>query len=167
MMTRHRTRGQALVEFAIVLPIFLTLFIGAIDLGRVIWAGDSLAAAAREAARFAIVHGGSASTACPVGPPGPDAVIPVASAACPYPSPSRQAIVDVARSMAMAGGEGLVVTVCYGANCVGNTDAVGATNERRTTVTVVLTSRVSMVIPSLLGFTSFNVTGSSTMLVSH
>ena len=88
MGLRRQSRGQALVEFAIVLPLFLVLFIGVIDFGRVIWAGDSLASAAREATRFAIVHGGSALTACPVGPVGPETVVPVASPACPYPSPS-------------------------------------------------------------------------------
>lgn len=171
MPRRRRRGGQGLVEFAVVLPLFLGMVIGMVDFGRAIWAGDSLAAAAREAARFAIVHGGAASTACPVGPPGPDAVIPVAGPTCPHPSPSRQAIKDAAIQASLAGGRDLVVTVCYGTPgsnpCSGDVDSPGATNARGHTVTVVMTSHVDLAIPSLLGNRSFNVTGSSTMLVNH
>lgn len=66
-MTRHdKPRGQAMVEFALILPVFLLLLVGLFDLGRVIWVNDTLATAAREAGRFAIVHGGK--SLCPVGP---------------------------------------------------------------------------------------------------
>ncbi len=167
-MIRRRmraSRGQGLVEFSIVLPLFLVMLFGVVDFGRVIWADDSLANAAREAARFAIVHGGTASNACPVGPPSITAVIPAASSSCPYPSPSKQAIVDVARRFAVAGGTGVDVTVCYGAGCSGNSDA--GTNARGTPVTVVVTSRVDLVTGALLGLGSFGVRGSSTMLVNH
>ncbi|MEO7117701.1 MAG: TadE family protein [Candidatus Limnocylindrales bacterium] len=58
-----RDRGQALVEFALVLPILATLLFGLLDVGRVVWAQDSISNAAREGARFAIVHGGSPATA--------------------------------------------------------------------------------------------------------
>ncbi len=173
MSTRRRSRrGQALVEFALVLPLFLALLIGAVDLGRAVWANDSLAAAAREAARFAIVHGGSATTKCPVGPPGPDAIIPPASASCQHPSPSKDGIRAVALGAAQAAGSDVTVTVCYGAGCSGDTDAVdasgrSATNVRGTPITVVVQGRVDMVLPSIVGFRSFTLTGSSTMLVNH
>ena len=167
-MTRRRSAGQALIEFAVVLPLFLVMVLGIVDFGRVIWASNSLASSAREAARFAIVHGGSASTACPVGPPVPDVtVIPVASAACPYPSPSKEAIRETAINAVTAGGTGLVVTVCYGTACVGNTDTVGATNLRGTPVTVAMTSQLGLVAPAMLGMSSFTITGSSTMIVNH
>jgi Flp pilus assembly protein TadG len=160
-----RDRGQGLVEFSIVLPLFLVMLFGVVDFGRVIWANDSLANAAREAARFAIVHGGTASNTCPVGPAAVTAIVPVAGSSCPYPSPSKQAIVDVARRFAMAGGTGLAVTVCYGAGCSGNTDT--ATNARGTPVTVVVTSHVNLVTGALLGLGNYGVRGSSTMLVNH
>jgi TadE-like protein len=169
-MRGTRDRGQTLVEFAIVIPIFLTLLMGVVDFGRVVWAQSSLASAAREAARFAIVHGGSGSNPCPVGPPANTAQIPLPSASCPYPSPSRQAIRDVATNYAMAGGIGLTVTVCYGAGCSGDNDVVGpppALNSRGTPVTVTVSSTVPLTVPSLLGFSSFSVSGSSTMLVNH
>jgi len=46
------------VEFALVVPIFMVILIGMVDLGRAIWANNSVANAARESARFASVHGG-------------------------------------------------------------------------------------------------------------
>jgi hypothetical protein len=161
-----RTRGQALTEFAIVLPIFLAMLFGIVDVGRVVWANDSLASAAREASRFAIVHGGTAANKCPVGPPGPDADIPVASASCPYPSPSREAIRSVALAHAVAGGASVLVQVCYGTGCSGDTDVPGATNVRGTPVTVTVRSTVGLVTGGLLGMGSFQDTGQSTMLVN-
>ena len=88
MTRRDKPRGQAMVEFALVIPVFILLLVGMFDLGRVVWVNDTLATAAREAARYAIVHGEKLS--CPVGPPAAGAVIPTADASCPYPSPSRQ-----------------------------------------------------------------------------
>jgi hypothetical protein len=57
MKLRHgRTRGQSLVEFAVVLPIFLIVVCGLFDLGRAVFAYTSLTNAAREGARLAIVN---------------------------------------------------------------------------------------------------------------
>lgn len=58
--------GQALVEFALVLPILLLLTTGLFDLARAVWQEDTLAYAAREGTRYAIVHGSASET--PVGP---------------------------------------------------------------------------------------------------
>lgn len=160
------TRGQGLVEFAVVLPIFMFILLGIVDVGRAVWANDSLANAAREAARFAIVHGGSATTACPVGPPTIDTRVPIASPSCPYPSPSKQAIIDVATAAAIAGGD-VSVDVCYGTGCTGSTDAAMATNARGRTVTVTVRGTVSMITGNLLGLGTFNLKGSSTMTISH
>jgi Flp pilus assembly protein TadG len=166
--SRRRHEGQGLVEFAFVLPVFLALLLGTVDLGRGIWANNSVASAAREAARFAAVHGGSKSSLCPVGPPVTGTTqIPIASPACPYPSPSRQAIIDVATGFLVAGGTNVVVTVCYGNGCTGNTDIVGATNARGTPVTVVVASQVPMIMGTFLGLGTINVSGTSTMLVNH
>lgn len=49
-----------MVEFAIVLPIFILVLVGIIDGGRVIFAGNSLSQAAREGARWGSVQGRSA-----------------------------------------------------------------------------------------------------------
>ena len=165
--SRNLSRGQALVETALILPIFLALMLGIVDMGRAVWATTSLASAAREAARFAIVHGGSANTPCPVGPAGTNTVIPVADASCPYPSPSKQSIVDAATAAAIAGGSNVTVAVCYGVGCTGNTNTAGATNDRGQSITVSVTSQVDLVVPALLGRSSFTLSGSSTMVVNH
>ena len=49
-------RGQALVEFSLIIPIFLLIFVSLFDLGRGVFAYNTLANAAREGARIAIVN---------------------------------------------------------------------------------------------------------------
>jgi Flp pilus assembly protein TadG len=51
-----RSRGQSLVEFALVLPIFLVLVMAVFDLGLSVFAYNSITNAAREGARLAIVN---------------------------------------------------------------------------------------------------------------
>lgn len=48
-------RGQSLVEFALILPLFILLLTGLLDGGRAIYAYNTIANAARSAARVAIV----------------------------------------------------------------------------------------------------------------
>ena len=167
-MTRRsgRTRGQALLEFALVLPIFLALLFMIVDFGRVVWATGSLSNAAREGARYAIVHGGTASNPCPVGPSVPGiTVIPVASTSCPHPSPSKQSIIDAVQSYAVAGGKSVTVTVCYGSGCSGNTDT--SNNARGVPLTVTVTSNVDLVTGQFIGLGNFSISGSSTMVVNY
>jgi hypothetical protein len=167
MKTRDRSRGQALVEFALVLPVLVLLLTGFFDLGRVVLAHDSLSNAAREAARYAVVHGGSIQNDCPVGPLSADWTTgpPAATASCPHPSPSKESIYQEARDFASATGNDVTVEVCYGSGCTGNTDT--ATNARGTPVTVTVHTTVHMAAAGMLGLGSFDVTASSTMLVNH
>ena len=48
-------RGQALVEFALVLPILILLLVGIFDFGRAIYAFNTINNSAREAVRIGIV----------------------------------------------------------------------------------------------------------------
>ena len=50
-------RGQSLVEFALLLPLMLLIITGLFDVARAVWEENTLAYAAREGTRFAIVHG--------------------------------------------------------------------------------------------------------------
>ena len=52
----RRGRGQALVEFALVIPLFLLMMVALFDLGRAVFAYNTLTNAAREGARLAIVN---------------------------------------------------------------------------------------------------------------
>jgi Flp pilus assembly protein TadG len=63
MPMRPRSRAQSLVEFAIVVPLFLLLLLGLIDFGRLLFSYTSLANGARELARSMTVTTNSASTA--------------------------------------------------------------------------------------------------------
>lgn len=51
----QRTRGQAMTEFALILPIFALMLFGIIDLGRYVYTANALNNGAREGARFASV----------------------------------------------------------------------------------------------------------------
>lgn len=53
---RHHGRGQALVEFALIIPIFLLVIFGLVDLGRAVFVNNSLAEAARDGARYGSVQ---------------------------------------------------------------------------------------------------------------
>jgi len=53
----RRSTGQALVEFAIVAPVFFLLLFAIIEAGRFILYYETLNNATREGARYATVHG--------------------------------------------------------------------------------------------------------------
>jgi hypothetical protein len=67
---RRRSRAQALVEFALVVPWFFLLLFGIIEAGRFIFYYETLNNATREGARYAIVNGAN-TLGCPSGPPAP------------------------------------------------------------------------------------------------
>ena len=48
---RGRSRGQAMAELALVLPIFVLILFGVIDLSRFVYSNNSLSEVARESAR--------------------------------------------------------------------------------------------------------------------
>jgi len=52
---RRRSRGQGLVEFALVFPILMLLLIAVFDLGRLVFAYNDITNAARSGARVAII----------------------------------------------------------------------------------------------------------------
>ncbi len=85
-------RGQAVVEFALTLPVLLLIIFGLFDLARAVWQENTLAYAAREGTRYAIVHGSASES-------------PVSQA-------SHAAVVDVVRDAAI-GVPNITVTVTY------------------------------------------------------
>lgn len=56
------TRGQSLVEFAVVVPVFLMIVLGLFDGARAVWHYNTLAQATREGTRYAIVHSEATTT---------------------------------------------------------------------------------------------------------
>jgi hypothetical protein len=165
MRRRTSRRGQSLVEFAIILPIFLMLLVGIFDLGHVVWTNNALSTAAREATRFAIVHGGKA--ACPVGPPSAGQITPIATTDCPFPSPSVEAIKEEAVRWLSGVGGTVNVWVCYGDVTTCSSDQNTADNARGNRVTVTVHVSMGLAAPSLLGLGDFNLSATNTMLVNH
>lgn len=53
---RRRSRGQSLVEFALIFPVLMLLLFGIFDFGRAIYEYNTLANAARQGVRVAIVN---------------------------------------------------------------------------------------------------------------
>jgi Flp pilus assembly protein TadG len=66
---RDRSAGQALVEFALAIPIFLILVFGLIDIGRLVYVNNAISQGAREGARYGSVQyrAGSAASRADVG----------------------------------------------------------------------------------------------------
>ena len=56
---RDARRGAAVVEMALVLPIFLMVTMGIIEFGRAMWVSNMVANSAREGARMATLDGSS------------------------------------------------------------------------------------------------------------
>ena len=55
----NRERGQAMVEFSLVLMVFLVLLMAVFDFGRAVYQNNGVAEAAREIARATSVHPGT------------------------------------------------------------------------------------------------------------
>ena len=56
MNSKHITRGQELVEYAITLPLFLILVLGILDLGRGVYYYSAMQNVVREGARYGSIH---------------------------------------------------------------------------------------------------------------
>jgi Flp pilus assembly protein TadG len=61
---RHRSRGQAVVEFALVIPIFIMLLAGMIDFGIGLYDYMVIISAARDGARVGATTCGTAPPSC-------------------------------------------------------------------------------------------------------
>jgi Flp pilus assembly protein TadG len=97
--------GQSLIEFALMLPIVLLIVTGIFDVGRAVWQENTLAYAAREGTRYAIVRGSGFPNMAEIAYPG-----------------NTAGITNVVRNAAV--GVGGVITVtstwpdgCYDRNC--------------------------------------------------
>ncbi|MDE3100857.1 MAG: pilus assembly protein [Chloroflexota bacterium] len=120
MRSRRSEEAQALVEFALILPVLLMLILGLIDVARAVEEENTLAYATREGSRYAIVHGASASPAL-----GPCVTCADTTAATPAASAAIGSVV----TSAAIGVSHVTVSVGYpdGRNDRGDRVAVDAT----------------------------------------
>jgi Flp pilus assembly protein TadG len=142
---RQRSGGQAMVEFALVAPLFFLLLFGIIEAGRFIFYYETLNNATREGARYAIVNGAS-TLGCPTGP------------AAPGSTPCDTAGNDVkARVRAAALGIGNAVTV---------TPSWAPDNGRGSTVNVKATTTYKTLVP-LLPLPAITISAESSLVINN
>jgi Flp pilus assembly protein TadG len=64
-------RGSTLIEFSLVVFMFIIVLFGVVEMGRMVLVYTTMANAARAGARYAIVHGGDQTASGVNGPSGP------------------------------------------------------------------------------------------------
>jgi Flp pilus assembly protein TadG len=115
----HPSRGQALVEFAVIAPLFFLVLFAIIESGRFLLYYETLNYATREGARYAIVNGAN-SLGCPNGPAAPDS--------SPCHTDGSDVVARVRSAAFGVLGNGVVVTpTWYPDNGRGSTVKVAAT----------------------------------------
>jgi Flp pilus assembly protein TadG len=148
------SRGQALTEVAMVAPLFFLMVFGTIDIGRVVWANDAVAGAAREGARYASVRAGNIN---------PEVA-------------TEDEIRAHTLNYVIAAGVNPSVAVCFasaatmanqGAGCTGDVDEPGMEFERGNLVKVTVTSQVPIILGSFFGAGNWTVTGESMVLINN
>lgn len=118
--SRSRERGQALVEFALIAPLFLLIVVGIIQFGIGLNYWLDLNRIANQGARWAVVGKYP-------GPPGPGCDGNAASAGCQTPN----TLVAHLENQAVSGGLDPQVSICFPGNdgAVGEPVTVTATHE--------------------------------------
>jgi hypothetical protein len=154
--SKRRGRGQALVEFAFVLPVFLLLVYSIIEFGRYVYTVQILNNAAREGARYAIVHG--STSLCPSGPmPGG------AANGC---DPTGAKVTAVVTSYAVGVGAGnITFPAVTGCTTTPTSPCWAPNNQRESTVTVHVRTTFNTFLP--VPIPAITVDGSSTLVVNH
>ena len=167
---RRRHNGQSLVEFALVLPIFLLVLFGLIDAGRYVYMSSMLSQAAREGARVAAVEAGwvgSADASCNA----------VGGPVCPANTAALQTDVTTAANRQVAPFGSIPSSKVY-VFCDPSTQPSGAwtaasppatcaasqANDLVSVRTIMTFTPVTPIASSLLGFV--NLAGSATMVIN-
>jgi Flp pilus assembly protein TadG len=144
----HRTRrGQALVEFALIAPVFFLVLFSIVEAGRFIFYYEMLNNATREGARYAIVHGEQSFK--PTGPP--------------HQPSGADVIAKVRQSAVGMAGPALTVTPSWWTD---GTETTPGTNERGMTVKVTASYTYSSLIP-LVPLPSVTVEAESTLVINN
>lgn len=152
----RKSRGQALAEFALVIPVFLLLLYGIIEFGRYVYTVQILNNAAREGARYAIVHGsGSLNSSGP------------AESGTTSVDPSGENVREVVRRFAVGvAGGGIsfpVTTACVHGEAEG--PCWYPNNARGSTVTVQVRTTFQTLLP--IPLPSITVDGASTLVINN
>ena len=153
MSTPRRRRGlaagQALVEFALVAPIFFLLLFAIIEGGRFILYYQTLSNATREGARYAIVHG--SNSFCPSGPMPPG----IAAPGC-YDLPGANVVQRVKDSAFGLLGTSVIVTPTW----------EGTGNGRDSEVNVTASYTYNTLVP-LVPLPPITIAAESTLVINN
>ena len=117
VMDRWREdRGSTMIEFCLISVMLVIVLLGVVEMGRMVLVYTTIANAAREGARYAIVHGAD-QTASPSGPGNP--------CTCP----DVQTVVKNFASAGLLNTDSLTITVSYpdGSNTAGSHVSVKVT----------------------------------------
>jgi Flp pilus assembly protein TadG len=157
-LAHPRPRAQALVEFALVAPMFFILLFALIDFGRYVYYVQILNNAAREGARYAIVHGANGLPSS--GPPAPGTTSSDPSGANVKVA-ARNYLVGVIGQTSGA----LTINVCWKPPN-GTGDPCSGDNGRANPVEVTVDYQFRSVIP-IVPIPPINVKGASTLVVNN
>lgn len=144
---RTRSRGQAMVEFALVAPVFFLLMFAIIEAGRFVYYYELLNHATREGARYAIVNG-SNSLVCPSGP------MPDGRTSCDL---TGERVKDRVRNAAFG---------AFGSGVVVPDPLWQPNNERGSTVTVSANYTYSTLVP-VVPLPAITVDAESTLVINN
>jgi Flp pilus assembly protein TadG len=154
---KHRSRGQALAEFALIAPLFFLLLFGIIEAGRFIFYYEVLNNATREGARYAIVNGDN-SLDCPTGPAA------TASKAC---DTTGEDVVQKVRASAIGVlGTSVAVDRCWWYTACDFSTHGDGDNARSATVTVAASYTYSALVP-LVPLPNITVTAESSLVINN
>lgn len=137
-----RSRGQAMVEAAFALPILIVVLVTLVEGGRYVFYSHSLNHAAREGARYAIIHGENAVDGQPTGPPD---------------DPTAAAVKDAVRDAALGVGDPESITIPDPTYDPFN-------NRRGSNVTVTISYTYAPVVPV---FGPITVEGEATLVINN
>jgi Flp pilus assembly protein TadG len=128
----RRQEGQALVEFALIIPIFLLVVVGLFDAGRLVYTNSALSQAAREGARLAATEASWISvpgTSCVADPSGITSARPGAHV-CPVDVTSFKAhVTSAVNRMAVSLGPLAAVHISCNDGGAGDPAPTGAWTE--------------------------------------
>ena len=154
---KHRSRGQALAEFALIAPLFFLLLFGIIEVGRFIFYYEVLNNATREGARYAIVNGANSRTRS-TGPAAPDTT---------SDDPNGNDVVQRVRAAAIGVvGTNVAVDRCWWYTACDFATHGDGDNARGAYVTVAARYTYSTLVP-LVPLPSITVTAESSLVINN
>lgn len=161
----HPGLGQTLVEFALVIPLFLVLLLGLIDLARFVYLNNTLAQVAREGARLASVQAawiGYSGASCSI--PVPD-LDPAPGSPCPASAADFRTRVGQAVNRNSVG-LGQIDSSQIAISCAALDDGCASGNGSGSEVTVVVSYTFSVLTPIVGQFTNVPLSASATMVIN-